>query len=197
MICPYCKKEIKDNTGFCPECGQDISVTENKNQTDIYWRNINKEGVKRSEEYKSLVKRSKQEAAKRRNKYLLTTVFVLVLIGGSVLGLIRFQQYQKQMLEEVNAGLVGKTLTAHSSHMEGLGWIHHEYWQLTFIDEGNLEYAYIQTVGPKEDDENPEYKGTYSYSVSRSITGKYTIEVNGESYELKVDDDNVPKSISH
>ena len=197
MICPYCKKEIKDNTGFCPECGQDISVTENKNQTDIYWRNINKEGVKRSEEYKSLVKRSKQEAAKRRNKYLLTTVFVLVLIGGSVLGLIRFQQYQKQMLEEVNAGLVGKTLTAHSSHMEGLGWIHHEYWQLTFIDEGNLEYAYIQTVGPKEDDENLEYKGTYSYSVSRSITGKYTIEVNGESYELKVDDDNVPKSISH
>lgn len=197
MICPYCKKEIKDNTGFCPECGQDISITENKNQTDIYWRNINKEGVKRSEEYKSLVKRSKQEAAKRRNKYLLTTVFVLVLIGGSVLGLIRFQQYQKQMLGEVNAGLVGKTLTAHSSHMEGLGWIHHEYWQLTFIDEGNLEYAYIQTVGPKEDDENPEYKGTYSYSVSRSITGKYTIEVNGESYELKVDDDNVPKSISN
>lgn len=111
MICPYCKKEIKDNTGFCPECGQDISITENKNQTDIYWRNINKEGVKRSEEYKSLVKRSKQEAAKRRNKYLLTTVFVLVLIGGSVLGLIRFQQYQKQMLGEVNAGLVGKTLT--------------------------------------------------------------------------------------
>lgn len=100
------------------------------------------------------------------------------------------------MINQVRAELVGKTLTAHSSHMEGLGWIYHEYWQLSFVDESNADYAYLQTVGPAEDDEQPEYKGTYSYTVSRSITGKYTVKVNGIAYTLNVNDENIPQSIS-
>lgn len=112
------------------------------------------------------------------------------------LGIFKYQQYQSQMVDEVKEGLVGETFTAHSTHMEGLGWIHHEYWQLKFVDEESLEYSYIQTVGPAEDDEIPKYQGTYSYTVSRSITGKYTVRVNGASYELKVNDENVPRGIS-
>ena len=126
----------------------------------------------------------------------MSTVLILIVLVAGAFGIFKFQQYQTQMINQVKAELVGKTLTAHSTHMEGLGWIHHEYWQLSFVDESNLDYAYIQTVGPAEDDEQPEYKGTYSYTVSRSVTGKYTIKVNGTTYELNVNDENVPKSIS-
>ena len=126
----------------------------------------------------------------------MSTVLIVIVLVAGAFGIFKFQQYQTQMINQVMAELVGKTLTAHSTHMEGLGWIHHEYWQLSFVDESNLDYAYIQTVGPAEDDEKPEYKGTYSYTVSRSVTGKYTIKVNGTTYELNVNDENVPKSIS-
>lgn len=196
MICPYCKKEITVDTGFCPECGQDISNSTRQNQSDSYWKNVNREDTERSKEYKNLVNKEKQEVRTRKNKALVSTVLILIVLVAGAFGIFKFQQYQTQMINQVKAELVGKTLTAHSTHMEGLGWIHHEYWQLSFVDESNLDYAYIQTVGPAEDDEQPEYKGTYSYTVSRSVTGKYTIKVNGTTYELNVNDENVPKSIS-
>ena len=196
MICPYCKKEITVDTGFCPECGQDISNSTRQNQSDSYWKNVNREDTERSKEYKNLVNKEKQEVRTRKNKALVSTVLILIVLVAGAFGIFKFQQYQTQMINQVKAELVVKTLTAHSTHMEGLGWIHHEYWQLSFVDESNLDYAYIQTVGPAEDDEKPEYKGTYSYTVSRSVTGKYTIKVNGTTYELNVNDENVPKSIS-
>ena len=196
MICPYCKKEITVDTGFCPECGQDISNSTRQNQSDSYWKNVNREDTERSKEYKNLVNKEKQEVRTRKNKALVSTVLILIVLVAGAFGIFKFQQYQTQMINQVKAELVGKTLTAHSTHMEGLGWIHHEYWQLSFVDESNLDYAYIQTVGPAEDDEKPEYKGTYSYTVSRSVTGKYTIKVNGTTYELNINDEYVPKSIS-
>ena len=196
MICPYCKKEIAVDAEFCPECGQDISNSTRQNQSDSYWKNVNREDSERSKEYKNLVNKEKQEVRTRKNKALVSTVLILIVLVAGAFGIFKFQQYQTQMINQVKAELVGKTLTAHSTHMEGLGWIHHEYWQLSFVDESNLDYAYIQTVGPAEDDEQPEYKGTYSYTVSRSVTGKYTIKVNGTTYELNVNDENVPKSIS-
>ena len=197
MICPYCKKEITVDTGFCPECGQDISNSTRQNQSDSYWKNVNREDTERSKEYKNLVNKEKQEARTRKNKALASTVLILIVLVAGAFGIFKFQQYQTQMINQVKAELVGKTMTAHSTHMEGLGWIYHEYWQLSFVDESNLDYAYIQTVGPAEDDEQPEYKGTYSYTVSRSVTGRYTIKVNGTTYELNVNDENIPKSISH
>lgn len=197
MICPYCKKEIMVNTIFCPECGQNISNSTRENQSDSYWKNVNREDAERSQEYKNLVNKEKQEVRTRKNKALVSTVLILIVFAAGAFGIFKFQQYQTQMINQVKTELVGETMTAHSSHMEGLGWIYHEYWQLSFVDESNLDYAYIQTVGPAENDEQPQYKGTYSYTVSRSVTGKYTIKVNGTTYELKVNDENIPKSISH
>ena len=195
-FCGNCGCKLQSDARFCPECGQDISNSTRQNQSDSYWKNVNREDTERSKEYKNLVDKEKQEVRTRKNKALVSTVLILIVLVAGAFGIFKFQQYQTQMINQVKAELVGKTLTAHSTHMEGLGWIHHEYWQLSFVDESNLDYAYIQTVGPAEDDEQPEYKGTYSYTVSRSVTGKYTIKVNGTTYELNVNDENVPKSIS-
>lgn len=172
-----------------------MSGAKHQNQSDAYWKNVNQEDSERFKEYKDLVDKSKCEANSRRSKKVVTTIVVLVVVALSALGVFKFQQHQNQLIDEVRSGRAGKTMTAHSTHMEGLGWIYHEYWQLTFVDEETLDYAYIQTVGPAEDDEKPKYQGTCSYTVSRSITGEYTIRVNGTSYELRVNDDNVPRSI--
>ena len=104
--------------------------------------------------------------------------------------------HRLQLIAEMQAQLVGKTLTAHSTHMEGLGWIIHEYSQLTFNDESSLDYAFISTTGPKEEDELPQYEGTYNYTVSRTITGSYKISTDGKVYELKVNDNNEVTGIS-
>ena len=50
MICPYCKKEITDDTGFCPECGQNISNSIRQKQSDSYWKNVNREDTEREED---------------------------------------------------------------------------------------------------------------------------------------------------
>ena len=114
----------------------------------------------------------------------------------AVLGIKKYNNYSKRMLAEVRTQLVGKTLTAHSAHMEGLGWMIHEYKQLTFNDESSLDYAFIRTTGPREDDELPNYMGSYNYTVSRTITGSYKISTDGEVYKLNVNDNNEIQEIS-
>lgn len=196
MICPYCKKQISDNNQFCPECGQNLAVTSGTDSTDTFWGTVNKEDTERHREYKDITDRGVKNVRDRRNKSMLTVVILLVAVIAAIFGIMQFSKYQNEMTEKVMSELVGQTLTAHDSHMEGLGWIHHEYWQLTFKDEENLDYAYIETIGPREDDEKPVYKGTYSYTLSRSVFGNYTIRVNGTTYKLNVNDSNKPTGIS-
>lgn len=196
MICPYCKKQISDNNQFCPECGQNLAVTSETDSTDTFWGAVNKEDTERHRKYKDITDRSAKNMRDRRNKSLVTAVILVVAIVAAIFGIMQFSKYQNEMTEKVMSELVGQTFTAHDSHMEGLGWIMHEYWQLTFKDENNLDYAYIKTTGPRDDDEKPVYKGTYNYSLSRSVFGSYTIRVNGTTYKLKVNDNNVPTGIS-
>ena len=196
MICPYCKKQISDNNQFCPECGQNLAVKSGTDSTDTFWGTANKEDTERHRKYKDITDRGIKNMRDRRNKSMLTVVILLVAVIAAIFGIMQFSKYQNEMTEKVMSELVGQTLTAHDSHMEGLGWIHHEYWQLTFKDEENLDYAYIETIGPREDDEKPVYKGTYSYTLSRSVFGNYTIRINGTTYKLNVNDSNKPTGIS-
>ena len=44
MICPYCKKEISENTVFCPECGQEILKERKISEvSENYWNNYESE----------------------------------------------------------------------------------------------------------------------------------------------------------
>ncbi len=110
---------------------------------------------------------------------------IAIVFGG-----MKYRDDSLKMIEELKVRLAGKTFTAHSEHVEGLAFLMNEYGQLTFIDESTLEYAYIETKEPKKKDDIPEYKGTYSYTVSRTITGKYKISTNGGVYKLRINDNN-------
>lgn len=196
MICPYCNKQISDNNQFCPECGQNLATASENNSANSFWGTVNKEDSERNRKYKDITDRGVKNVRDRRHKSIVTAIVFLIAVIAAIIGIMQLSKYQNEMTEKVMCELVGKTLTAHDSHMEGLGWIHHEYWQLTFKDEDNLDYAYIETIGPREDDEKPVYKGTYSYTLSRSVFGNYTVRVNSTTYKLKVNDSNVPTGIS-
>lgn len=196
MICPYCNKQISDKNQFCPECGQNLATASENNSANSFWGTVNKEDSERSRKFKDITDRGVKNVRDRRRKSIVTAIVLLIAVIAAIFGIMQFSKYQNEMTEKMMSELVGKTLTAHDSHMEGLGWIHHEYWQLTFKDEDNLDYAYIETVGPREDDEKPIYKGTYSYTLSKSVFGNYTVRFNGTTYKLKVNDSNVPTGIS-
>ena len=196
MQCPVCKKEIFNAFGFCPECGQRLEQSAQSSQTGNYWNEMNKADSQRNVQYKKLVNKTTKEKKAQTNKTILTAVFVVVILAVAVFGGMKYHAYSEKMLSDVQSQLIGKTLTAHDTHMEGLGWIMNEYWQLTFIDEKNLDYAYIETTGPRDEDEVPQYKGTYNYTVSRSITGSYKITTNGASYKLNVNENNEVRGIT-
>jgi hypothetical protein len=196
MICPYCNKQISDKNQFCPECGQNLATASENNSANSFWETVNKEDSERNRKYKDITDRGVKNVRDRRRKSIVTAIVLLIAVIAAIFGIMQFGKYQNEMTEQVMSELVGKTFTASDSHMEGLGWIHYEYWQLTFKDEDNLDYAYIETVGPREDDEKPVYEGTYSYTLSRSMFGNYTVSVNGTTYKIKVNDSNEPTGIS-
>lgn len=197
MICPYCKKKISDNNQFCPECGQNLAIVSETDSANSFWETVNKEDSERHRKYKNITDRGIKNVRDRRHKTMVTVVILVAVVIVAIFGVIQFNNYRKEMASQVQAELIGKTFIAHDSHMEGLGWIYHEYWQLTFKDDTTLNYAYVETVGPREDDEEPQLQGTYSYSITQSIFGKYTISVNGEKFTLNVTEENMPKSISY
>lgn len=196
MICPFCNKEIVESTGFCPECGQKLVQLEQSSKTENYWNEINRADSQRLEQYKDLVNKSIKERSVRINRAFMTLIFVAVIVIAIVVGNIKYHAYSAEKLSDVQAQLIGKTFIAHSTHVEGLGWVVHEYRQLTFKDTNTLDYAYIGTRGARDENELPEYEGTYNYTVSRSITGSYKISTDGTAYELEVNDDNEVQGIS-
>lgn len=196
MICPYCNKQISDKNQFCSECGQNLMAESETYSANSFWETINKENIERYRKYNDITDRGIKNVRDRRHKLTVTAVVLLIVVAIAIFGIMQFNKYQNEITEHVASELVGKTFTAHDSHMEGLGWIYHEYWQLTFKDEENLDFAYLKTVGPREDDETPIYKGTYNYTLSRSVFGNYTVRVNGITYSLKVNGSNVPTGIS-
>lgn len=196
MLCPYCKKRISNVSGFCSECGQKLEQATQTSKTNDYWNDVNKADSQRNQQYKRLVSKEIKEKRAQANKSIATFIVVMVIAIIAVFGFMKYRAYSSKMVAEIKTLLIGKTLTAHDTHMEGLGWTMNEYWQLTFTDESTLDYAYIETTGPRDDDEIPQYKGTYSYTVSRSITGTYKISTNGDTYELNVNDNNEVQGIS-
>lgn len=196
-ICPYCKKEIVRNLNFCSNCGQELFGVKDSEKVGAYWNAANEEAREWSKQSKIYAEKKKQEELMHRKQSLSVKLLIAVIIIIGVFSVYKVQNYQSQMINQVKQQLIGKTMKTHSTHMEGLGWIYHEYYQLTFKDNDTLDYAYIETVGPASDEEQPRYQGTYSYTISLSLMGEYTVKVNGDTYKLNVNDENKPTSISH
>lgn len=78
--------------------------------------------------------------------------------------MMRFNDYQEMLTDQMKHNLVEKSFSAHDSHGEGWFWMIHEYWDLTFMDDTNASFVYTKTDNPSESAEGPSSKGTYTYT---------------------------------
>lgn len=200
MNCPYCNQQISDNIQFCPHCGQTVSNGNgngNNNKVNTYWNKVNQDDKKRASEYGAVMKEKAQIKNSLRAKAI---IIAIVIIGVAVAGIIAFVNIQadsSKKLEQVKKELPGNTYDCSNSHMEVGFSIRWNFYKLEINNDGTLNYYYLSRIGPKNKDDKYEFKGTYSYEVSRSIFGKYEIKTNGESFTLNVDDENHPEYVSH
>lgn len=196
MYCPYCNKQISDNTQFCPHCGQTVNVSESKSVNN-YWGEVNKEDRQRSAQYVALISEKEKIKNSRRTKTIVTAIVIGILIFGGIFGFVNIQSDSEKKLEQVKEYLPGNSYNCSYSQTETGFWIHYYYYKLNFNDDGTLDYYYMTTVGPKGSDDSYDLKGTYNYNITRSIFGNYEINVSGETFTLRVDDENIPESIKH
>lgn len=98
MLCPFCKKEIPDNTQYCPYCGLTVlKEADESGSSKNYWQSVEKEAAKETE--KRIEEENKATAEKRRKKR--TAIVCLIGAGIAVVAMCYFiiimpeQQYQK------------------------------------------------------------------------------------------------------
>lgn len=197
MICPYCKKEIPDSSVFCDGCGQSILQSQDSAASNKYWSNVEAEDKKRDQQYKkdATAMKSQRNSARAKSMGIAIAIIIAVIIGIFIA--VSVSNSHAAALEEVKSNLPGKELSCNYSRTETGFWIHYYYYTLEFNDDGTLDYYYLTTVGPAEDDELPTHKGTYTYSITRNILGDYIISFGSESFTMTVSDSNVPRSISY
>lgn len=197
MKCPYCNKEISDSAVFCDGCGQSVLQTQESATSNKYWSNVEAEDKKRDQQYKKNASAQRSERNNARVKKLTLTIVILALIVIAIITTVSVSNSNTAALQEVKLNLPGKELSCNFSRTETGFWIHYYYYTLEFNDDGTLDYYYLTTVGPAEDDEVPTHKGTYTYTITRNILGDYIIEFGSETFTMTVSSDNIPRSISY
>lgn len=195
MQCPYCGKQTGVNEQFCPNCGQSmLNGTPDKTMGN-YWGKLNDKNAAIAKEERDKTSRMIKHAHKQRRKTIFSLLIVGILIAVGCLGTMKLSKYNEEMTIKMQDALIGKSFTTHLVK-DSMIAIRYQYRQLTFKDSFNVAYAYIETTGPAEDNEKPKYKGTYSYTLSRTFWGTYAIIVNGEKYELRTNGE-VPTGIKY
>ena len=86
MICPYCKKEINDNSTFCEYCGQAVNHNSDvKQESDKFWE---KENLEKQKEVQRV--RQEQKEAESRRKSRGRAVVVSLIVIAAIAALIYY-----------------------------------------------------------------------------------------------------------
>lgn len=86
MRCPYCKTDLPENSKFCDNCGQEISIQSNSSlDSKRYWDDYQSKTSKDDKEYQELIKKENDKLKATRTKILIG---ISLLIVASVFALI-------------------------------------------------------------------------------------------------------------
>ena len=191
MNCPYCNKQIDDNTQFCPHCGQNVEINKTNKTVNTYWSKVNDEDKQRSVQYGVIKKEKKQIKKSRQIKAIIIGIVVVALILGGVIGFISIKTNSDKILEQVKKKLPGKSFTCSDTTGSLLtGYTPHRF-KLEFFDDNTVDCYYAKGRSNDKDDKY-EFKGNFDYTLNRSIFGTFTFEVDGEVFTLMVDEENNP-----
>lgn len=212
MKCPVCGKELEEKTIFCPNCGQAISQPDiSSDSFNSYWNENNVASQKQITAQKEKAAEVLSEIRKKRTTRFFRFVILCVAICAVALFIIIKNSNNRQTLSAAHESMLGKTYSDEINIAAKSWWIiepgkSYDRLIVTIIDSETLEYTkgnYRFQLDNIDDhykttwNENEIYETTtYSYELSISFWGKVSILINGETYEVNLDDDGSVRSIN-
>lgn len=205
MQCPFCKRNIGASEIFCPYCGQSLKTSsDNTDYTNKYWKEVNALNYANENERLRAIRRSKAEARARTasitRKITVVTVLVAIVVVAISLAIFILKTNSQKKLEFVKADAIGNSYSDTSGSSVMWDGDKRDRVTVTFLNESTLTYTcgnYTLHISSKEGggystswSQNEIYEtNDYEYTFSTSLLGKVTLEFNGKSYEIKLDDD--------
>lgn len=203
MKCPVCGKELDEKTIFCPNCGQAISQPDTSSASfNSYWNENNAASQKHITEQKEKAAEVLSEIRKKRTATFFRFVILCIAICVIALFAVVKNSNNKQALSAAHESMIGKT---YSDTSASSFWVGDSCDRkiVTITDEETLEYtkgnyrSHMSESNKLSWSENEIYEtATYAYDLSISFWGKVSILINGETYEVNLDDDGSVRSIN-
>lgn len=198
MICPYCENEINDSEQFCPKCGQKLIDTRDSDISQKYWKTVEGDNSKNDKEKADREKAYIREQNSKRRKKLAAVIsiaVVLFLVFYTVNATNRSNQgklpgYYSSMIGNTYSDNKGTSFWIGSSVERVVVEIINEntlsYRSGTWIAKGNGSGAGFTWV-----ENNVSNPVTYDYNLTIGLTGKVSINFNGRTYPVAIEDGNV------
>lgn len=211
MKCPYCNSELPDNSNFCDKCGQPIpkasNYAENTDKIQKYWNDVDTlTDANENQRLKAIYKKKSEEKEKTTaaTRNIIVAVAVIALI---VISAVSLNANSQKRLALVKATAIGNTYSDANGPGTMFEGDERDRIIVTIKDENTLSYTsgnYTLQISSKEGGghtiswrENSIYETSdYEYSFSTSLFGKVTLNFNGNSYPVTIDDDGTIFSIT-
>lgn len=192
MKCPYCGTEITIQTDFCPNCGQSIVAANYGGQkVNEFWNEASENDRLRFQQRKDLIDDYLHLEKSKRYRTIAVWATMLLVSLAIVFGIYRYSTESSAQMAKVQASLPGNSFSC-TYVTATLFTTSHHYCTLKFSDDGTV--SYYESYNSKD---SKELKGTYRYTVNRSIGGKYTITFSDMKFELEITRDFEATSISY
>ncbi len=164
------------------------------------------------------LKVTKQNAISRRKILLCISICVIAIVGVAVLWTGLKISANNKLSDEIYQNFLGKTFDGEMRDDDGYAYAsnnnsineHTVYWltieekSLVFKDDGSVYYATVNDMTviaypssiSEPDGNHNEYGGTYSdFKIRVTFDGEIYLDLGTSSYEVVVDDNNVPIKI--
>lgn len=200
MICPYCKANLPDGSQFCSKCGQTIATKDNTDNTNRYWKDVDTLNDANEQDRLSAIRKAKSEAQAKTAAFTRKIIAFAAVAVVLILAAISLNASSQKKLESIKADAIGNTYSDTSGGSVMFNGDKKDRITVKIIDEDTLSYTrgnYTLRISSKEGGgystswkQNEIYEtAEYEYTFSTSLFGKITLEFNGRSYEVEIDDD--------
>ena len=200
MKCKYCNSELNDDALFCDKCGQSVvDSSKNTGVTNKYWTDVDALNDTNEKEYQNAVRKAKAEAKAQSAAIIKKIIIAAVVIVVLVASVTTLNANSQQKLEFVKSDAIGNTYSDTSGSWGMFNGEERDRIIVKIKNENTLTYTrgnYSLRISEGSNGystkwvENEIYESRdYEYSFSTSLFGKITLEFNGKSYEVSIDDE--------
>lgn len=198
MKCPYCHNEVQAVEKYCPVCGQPIIEEDYGGRNHVaYWNKIGNEEKNIQKNFRE--RRAKITNKKRKNRMLTLSIIVIIcLISIGIVSVWNiYKMHNQEKLEIAERNIVGKEFEVVSG---SAGWFDGDKREriiVKFKENGTVKYTrgdYIFKVknsgkGFSWQEDSIKEKETYNYDISISNWGNVLVNINGKSYDTRLDEE--------